>query len=216
MFYDIVFPENNEKEFIGIAEKLGTEGLCFVYQFSDKKSAEKVKDSLRQLQQATKIKLKAAFRASGVKIYKVHDMQETAVAEAPEDSRETIAKYQPDIVYNLELSARKDFAKTRNSGLDKATCQFASKNGTIVAFSFSAILNSANLPQLLGRIKQNIMLCKKYRVKTAIASLAPDPYDMRSPHDLKSFLLSLGMYTANAKESVESVSELIKTERFIY
>lgn len=208
MFYDIVFPNNNEKDFIEIAEKLNIDGLCFAYPYSDKTTAIKIKNGLEELQKNTRVKLKAVFKAEGNKIYKVHDLKEIAVAEARESSRDTIAKYKPDVVYHLEMSSGKDYAKSRNSGLDKATCQLASKNSTIVAFSFSAALNSKNLPLLLGRIRQNINLCKKYKVKTAIASLTANPYEMRSPHDLKSFLLTLGMYTANAKQSIEEVSKL--------
>jgi len=210
MFYDVFFPENNEGSFIAIAEKLDIEGICFAYPFADKASVEKAKNSLDELQKTTKIKLAVAFEAAGTKIYKIHDLKEIAISEASENSRDVIARYRPEIVYNPELSSGKDFAKSRNSGLDKAICQFANKNGVIVAFSFSSILNSNNLLQLLGRIKQNITLCKKYKVKTAIASFASDPYEMRSPHDLKSLLLSMGMYTANAKHSVEAISELFK------
>jgi hypothetical protein len=210
MFYDIVFPKSNEKDFIEIAEKLDIDGLCFAYLFTDKTTTAKIKDKLKQLQKTTKIKLKAVFSASGNKIYKVHDTGEIAISEASENIRDLIAKYKPDVVYNLELGSKKDFAKSRNSGLDKATCQFASKDNVIIAFSFSTILNSKNLPHLLGRIKQNIKLTKKYKVKTAIASFASTPYEMRSPHDLKSFLLSIGMYTANAKNSIEAISGLFK------
>ncbi len=208
MFYDIVFPKNNEKEFIAVAEKLQIDGICFAYQFVDRKAANEAKEALKPLQQATKIRLAAAFTAAGSGIHKIHDLKEAAIAEASENSRDTIAKYSPDIVYNLELSTGKDFAKARNSGLDKPTCQFARENSVIIAFSFSAVLNAANQQQLLGRILQNIKLCRKYKAKTAIASFAAEPYDMRSPHDLKSFLLSFGMDTASAKKSIESIAEL--------
>ena len=208
MFYDIVFPEGDEKDFIAIAEKLNIDGLCFAYPFADKKSIENAKNSLAELKKATKIKLVVVFEATANKIYKIHDLKEIAISEASDNSRDVIAKYKPDVVYNLELSSKKDFAKTRNSGLDKAICQFANKNNVIIAFSFSSILNSKNLLELLGRIRQNITLCKKYKVKTAIVSFAKDPYEMRLPHDLKSLLLSLGMYTANAKQSIEAVSKL--------
>ena len=89
-----------------------------------------------------------------------------------------------------------------------AICRFACKNGVIAAFSFSSLLNSGNSPLFLGRIRQNIKLCRKYGVKTAIASLSDNPFWMRSPHDLKALLLSLGMDTENAKKSIENVSEL--------
>ncbi|MBI2664677.1 hypothetical protein HYX10_05055 [Candidatus Woesearchaeota archaeon] len=208
MFYDIIFPKNNEKDFIPVAEKLGIQGILFAYDY-DKNTAEKIKSSVQELQKTTKIKLQAVFRVSGAKIYKAHDSKEIVITEAAEGARDIIAKYKPNIVYNLELGVRKDFAKTRNSGLDKGTCQFARDNDVVVAFSFSAMLNAKNLPLLLGRVRQNIKLTKKYKVKTAIASLTSEPYEMRSPHDLKSLLLALGMYTANAKESVEAISAIM-------
>ncbi len=210
MFYNIVFPKNNEQAFIEAAEKLQTEGLCLAYPFVDRKNASDAKEAISELQKKTKVKLAAAFTATGSGIHKIHDLSEIAIAEAPENSRDTIAKQAPEIVYNLELSQAKDFAKARNSGLDKPTCQFARENNVILAFSFSTLLNAKNQQQLLGRMMQNIKLCRKYDVKTAIASFASDPYEMRSHHDLKSFLLAFGMHTANAKKSMETVSELIE------
>lgn len=209
MFYDIVFPENNEKRFIETAEKLGIDGIAFAYNFKDKAAVMVVKKRIQQLQQITKVRITVVFEAEENKIYKVHDTGEKAIAKGNKNSRDVIARYKPDLVYDLELSTDKDFAKFRNSGLDKATCQFANKNNLIAAFSFSATLNTENTQKLLGRLFQNIKLCRKYKVKTAIASFAKSPEEMRSPHDLKSFLLAVGMYSSNAKKSIETVSEMI-------
>ena len=213
MFYDVVFPSGNEKAFIEIAGKLDVDGLCLAYSYEGKKSVKEARTRVTGLQKTTEIKLKPVFLAAGRDIYKVHDLKERAIAEASGNSRDIIAKYGPEIVYNLELAERKDFARSRNSGLDKAICQFAAKNGVIVAFSFSGILNSAGLQILLGRIRQNVRLCKKYGVKTAIASLSSVPLEMRSPHDLRAFLLSIGMHTSNAKSSIETVSDMFEKNR---
>ena len=212
MFCDVVFPEGNEKDFVELAGKLDVDALCLAYPYNGKKSVKDAKVRVAGMQKNGEIILKPVFLTSEKEIYKVHDLDELAVTDASGDSREIIARYRPDIVYNLELSGRKDFAKSRNGGLDKATCQFAEKNGVIAAFSFSAILNSGNLPVLLGRIRQNAMLCRKYGVKTAIASLSSDPLEMRSPHDLRAFLLSIGMHTSNAKSSIETVSGFLKQD----
>ena len=210
MFYDVVFPRGNEKEFIEMAGKLDVEGLCLSYAYDGKASVQEAKSRIAVLQKTTEISLKPLFLAEGREIYRVHDLKEHALAEASDESREIIAKYHPDVVYNLELAERKDFARSRNSGLDKAICQFAAKNGVIVTFSFSSILNSESLQVLLGRIKQNAKLCRKYGVKTAVASLSSDPLEMRSPHDLRAFLLSTGMHTEDAKRSVESIAGMFE------
>jgi hypothetical protein len=208
MFYDIVFPINNEEKFISVAEKLSIEGIAFAYPFSDKKAVENAKEKIALLQAKTKISLKAVFDVSGNKIYKVHDIEEIAIAKGAEGSRDLIARYKPDIVYDLELSPERDFGKFRNSGLDRASVQFARSNAITIAFSFSSILNAKDAPKMIGRVMQNIKLCRKYKLSTAIASFASTPEEMRAPHDLKSFLLSIGMHTASAKQSIDAISGL--------
>ncbi len=213
MFFDVVFPKGNEQEFIRIAEKLQVPGLCFAYPFTDKKAAAACKSSLQQLQEKTKVILKLAFIASEKQIYKAKDIGMIAVASATGDEpydRELIAKYQPHIVYNLESSPKKDYIHSRRSGLNQVLCKFAAKNNVVVAISFSSVLNSKNRAQLLGRMMQNIRMCSKYRVSTAIASFASDPYDMRSPHDLQSFLLSFGMNTKKAKDSISAIGKVLQ------
>ncbi len=210
MFYDIVFPKGNEQEFISTAEKLEIEGLAFAYQSADRKSVEKIKESIAKMQEKTKVRLSVIFDVKENQIYKVHDIGETAIADASGESREIIARYQPDLVYNLEMSQQKDFGKFRNSGLDKATVQFAKSNNVIAAVSFSVILKSEDPSQVIGRAVQNMVLCRKYKVKLAIASFATTPIEMRSPHDLKSFLLAMGAHTESAKKATETVSELFK------
>ena len=55
MLIDIVFPENNEDEFIKIAVKLGYNAICFAYKF-DKSKNEKQKELIKE-KQKLKIRL---------------------------------------------------------------------------------------------------------------------------------------------------------------
>ena len=57
----------------------------------------------------------------------------------------------------------------------------------------NSAINGEKKDILIGRMIQNIKLCKKFKVKTAIASFASSPYGMRSPHDISSFFRILGM-----------------------
>ena len=58
---DICFPQNNEKEFISIAEKLGISNLVLVYPY--KKDISVYKQSINKLQLKTKIRLHFALIA---------------------------------------------------------------------------------------------------------------------------------------------------------
>jgi RNase P/RNase MRP subunit p30 len=49
---------------------------------------------------------------------------------------------------------------------------------------------------------QNISLCQKYKVRTAIGSFAEYPFHLRAPHDIISLFIMLGMDTKKIKESL--------------
>ena len=84
MFFDVVFPKGNEKEFVGMAGKLEIDGLCFVYPYDNRKKIEEAKNRVLEMQKSEGMKLKAIFLAEGTGIYKVHDSGEMVLAEASE------------------------------------------------------------------------------------------------------------------------------------
>ncbi len=166
---DIVFPKENEKEFIMIAEKLGHSGLIFVY--------DKPKDIL-QLQTGTKIKL---FSTTAKKIIQTRG-----------DARPLFEKTKNAIIYGLE-NQEKDFTKLRNSGLNEVICEIAKKNNLTIGLSISSILDPKRKSIILGRMMQNVMLCKKKKVQIIIASLTDNPWQMRSQIDLLALAKELGL-----------------------
>jgi len=93
----------------------------------------------------------------------------------------------------IKESTKKDYMKFRNSCLNQIICKILAKNNIILIFSFSQLLNSKNKPILLGRMQQNVKLCKKYKVKMRIASLAENKWELRSEDSLKSFGKIIGM-----------------------
>ena len=54
----------------------------------------------------------------------------------------------------------------------------------------------------MGRIMQNIRLCRKYNVSMVFASFAEAKWEMRSAKDLMSFAVLLGMTPKEAKVQV--------------
>ena len=183
MMQDIVFPKNNEEKFIAMAKKLGINELVFVYPFVD--FSRKKFD--------TKIKLKFGIIAKENEIHKAKNKADHVFYENDEKTRHVVEKFKPAAVFNLENSFKRDFVHHRNSGLNHIIAKLMYDKKVAIAFSFSEILNSKKREILLGRIAQNIRLCKKYKVKMITASFAKDPYEMRSNVELKSFFKKLGM-----------------------
>ena len=147
--YDVVFPCNNEKEFMSMAIKLGYGGLCFIYDSADEliKNKEKFRDS----------KLKLLF---GLK-FKSKEKVDVVAVKAPNNSREVLERGKADIIYDFEKSSRADYIHHRASGLNQVLCKLAKKNNVAVGFSVSSILNFSKRPMLMGRIKQNVKLILK-------------------------------------------------------
>lgn len=181
---DIVFPKNNEKEFLEIAEKLNKE-ICFVYEFRDKKSfKEKTKNS--------KVKVVALVKPN--QIEKARNIADFIIVKASENNRPLFER-KNIMICSLELSKKPDFIYNRNSGLNQVLCSLANKNNITACFSFNEILNSDKLirARIIGRMMQNIRFCRKYKVKTIFASFATKPYEIRSHYELMSFAKVLGI-----------------------
>jgi hypothetical protein len=85
-----------------------------------------------------------------------------------------------DLVYGLEGVARKDGMHHRYSGLNQIMCKVARDANTMVGFDFGAVLRAKGVrrAQLLGRIEQNIRLCKKYKVEWSWCSLGTEWFEM--------------------------------------
>ncbi len=102
----------------------------------------------------------------------------------------------------IQDSKAKDKLSSRDSGLNQVICKLAHENKIAIGFSFSEILKSKEKHKILGRIMQNIRLCRKYKVKMVLASFANNKWEMRSPKDLFSFGIVLGMTGKEANDAL--------------
>ncbi len=186
---DIVFPRNNEDEFIKVAEKLGFKGLVFLYN-SSKFPEISSKFKITQALSLPTSKINVALSKKVLAFHKSHDKAREAIERSF------------DVIFEIEDDPRIDHLHFRNSGLNHILCRFANKNKVKVGFSFSAILHSHKRNIILGRMIQNIRFCRKFKLKTIIASFARTPFDMRSPQELRAFFETLGMTSKEASESL--------------
>jgi RNase P/RNase MRP subunit p30 len=206
---DIVIPNNNEEEFITIAEKLGIKELMFLYPYEN---YIKLKDNINKKKEIEgknkKIKIHYGILADLKNIQKINnklkDKKDFVVMKCSNANREVIEKPKANLVFALEEYGWKDYMHQRASGLNQILCRLANKNKVAIGYSISSLLDSKDKSVILGRIIQNIMLCRKFKVKTVIASFTSNPYQMRSPHDLISLFTMLGMHEKEAKDSLEN------------
>lgn len=185
MISDMCFPKNNEKQFIEKAEKIGTNELIFIYPYSKKADPKKI---ISNLWNTTKVKLKYGFIADPKEVMQAKRKSDYVIVESSEKNQHTIEKYKPSLIFNLETSSKEDRTHYRFSNLNQVICKLCKNNNTTIGISFSNVLKSKPKRRavLIGRIAQNIRLCKKYSVELSIFSFANRPSELRSIKDLES------------------------------
>ena len=183
---DIVFPNKNEAEFIELAKKLGISGLIFVY---------------KQPSEFGKYEAANALFVEPKHIQKARQNDVLAICPGTREAIERGA----DIVFGFETQEGKDHTHYRLSGLNQVLCNLATEKKVRIGFSFSEILQNIGQKraQLIGRMAQNIIFCRKFKTPVKIASFASNPYEMRAPAELKSFFEQLGMDAQTIQNSLK-------------
>lgn len=102
-------------------------------------------------------------------------------------------------VFLLSQFGRKDFMKQKNSGLNQVLAKIAKKENVEIGIDLDEIVESKgkNKSEIISRIKQNIMLCKKNNLGMKFVSSEKNKRDF---YDLKSLGLVLGMPTWMTKD----------------
>jgi RNase P/RNase MRP subunit p30 len=121
-------------------------------------------------------------------------------SEDDELNRKVVEKLPIDILL-INLSNRKDFQKQRNSGFNQVLAKVMKKNNMVLGINLDEIIEERNLKkksEIRARIKQNISLCNKNKVKMKF--ITQNEKNERNIYDLKSLGIVLGMPTWMTKE----------------
>lgn len=87
-------------------------------------------------------------------------------------------------------------------GVDKPTAENAQKNQVMLIYTFKHIKKGTKKEraQKLSDIRETIMICGKYGTKYGISTGAQNQWDLRSPHNIKTFIENLG---GHGKKSIQ-------------
>lgn len=163
------------KETQEFAQKLGYSKVFFSEDFVLLKEKTE-KELLKKIREAHQRKLRTIY-----------------VPESEEMLRFALEKSDIDLVCGLEHIHPKDSFHFTRGGLDQVLCVIAAEKDKTILFSFADILHSSERGKLLARMRSNIKLCRKYKVKMQLISLASAELEMRSAKDLEAFGRILGI-----------------------
>ncbi len=132
-------------------------------------------------------------------IREAHNKEIIFSSDNDELNRKILEKEKIDILL-INLAGRKDFQKQRNSGFNQVLAKIAQKNNITIGINFDEIIESSQFEKekIFARIKQNIKLCNKNKLKMKF--IIQNPKNQRNIYDLKSLGLVLGMGTWMTRE----------------
>jgi len=125
---------------------------------------------------------------------KLNKVKTIIFSSEDDDLNRKVIEKLPIQILLINLSNRKDFQKQRNSGFNQVMAKVAKKNNITIGINLDEIIEERNLKkksELFARLRQNIMLCNKNKVKMKFIVNK----NKRNPHELKSLGATLGMPT---------------------
>lgn len=209
MFADIVFPEKNEEEFILTAERLGYSAICFAYELGD---VEKIRKRISELAGKSKLNVYLCFAVKPKDCAKARNYCEFVLVKSSGNDQDVLEKNDFDVLLDAELSQSRDAMHYRMSGLNQVLCKIAADKKRIIGINLRNILdyNSEDRQMIIGRIMQNVMLCRKFKAKMIIFSGARKPMQMKGHNDLISLMNVFGLNPNEAKAVLGNTPERIK------
>jgi hypothetical protein len=171
MFTDLCFPNNNEKEFLGIANKLKIKSLCFIYYSRDK--VKTIKDNNIKTHTALLTNNPIWRKDNGVD-YLLCNINTKIIVP---DKR--VLYFFDNDENNRSFHAPLDI-------LNQVIIKEMVNEDKKLCIPFSYIIKCKESPRIVEKVAFVIRLCKKYKVKVYIASFANNPYGLRSKNELQS------------------------------
>lgn len=118
-------------------------------------------------------------------------------------NRRAIETLRINYLVSPERGEKKDTLKQRDSGMNHVTAKEAAKKNINVIINLSEIskLDKEEKTSRLSKIIQNIKICRRAKCEIKIANLSQENKNLINEIGRKSFGISLGMSTKQAKES---------------
>jgi hypothetical protein len=191
MAADIVVPRNNEAELIAMAKRLGYDSLLLLSPVG--KCVVKADND---------IDMACGVLATAQTIGKANGI--VALQSSDHDFALVSAQQAPRFLIGLGESTRPDKLHQRVTGIDQPLLRELAKHKVSVVLSFASLLarSGQERAQLLGRWMAIVPLCRKAGVRVIIASCATEPYQLRSPQDLQSLGILIGMHPTEASSAL--------------
>jgi ribonuclease P/MRP protein subunit RPP1 len=192
------------------AKLLGYKGICFTTYLDDKNKIKKTKEIASNLSKKNGIEIFIGFEARNTsvleKLIKSRREYDVLLVKGSDLllNRKAVETKEVDILTHPEYNRR-------DSGFNHVMAELAAENNVAIEINFREILNSSKNTRanIMHKIKNNVVLCKKYRAPVIICSGAVTHWQLRDPKVLISMGCLLGLELNETKKAISEVPENI-------
>ena len=179
MFIDVCYPNNNEKEFIEIAKKIGTKGLIFLYNQKKKINVQKT-------------------NADFCLYYATYDKKDNSVLFFDKNLNQKNTK-RKNVIYFFEgpFEGKKNFHVPMKE-FTQVFIKDIVNNDKFIGVSCSYFLNSTKNDDF-EKLTYFFTLINKYNVNIFLGSFAKKPFDLRPLSHLVLFVKKFRFLDKNLK-----------------
>lgn len=213
-YYDLHVDATKAEEVISLAEGLGWSGVCLTT--SDTKKRPHIASDKLEVFWGVTVSAKSEAELKKKSREAIDSADLVLFEGGGEVNRLAAESWEVDLLCHPEKGIEKDLMDQRNSGVDEVILKLMAEHGIGIEFNLSQILNSYGMTraQVIGRMRQNIVLARKYGVSMILTSGASECWGLRSPQDMIAVAEILGMNQAEAKASVsDNPLKLIKKSK---
>jgi len=202
--------ESSIEEITRRAKLLGYKGICFTTYLDNKNKIKKTKEIALNLSKKIGIEIFIGFEARNMseleKLIKSRREYDVLLVKGSDLllNRKAVETKEVDILTHPEYNRR-------DSGFNHVMAELATENHVAIEINFREILNSSKNTRanIMHKIKNNVVLCKKYRTPVIICSGAVTHWQLRDPKVLMSMGCLLGLELNETKKTISEVPENI-------
>lgn len=195
------------KETVDLAAELDWRNICLCTSKLDKRFLEQIgKLESSNLQIHSGFITRDDIRKSARKALDLGFSLVVAEPASDNSCREATECWEVDVLLAPEKTADdgRDYMDQKNSGLDHVMAKFMAERDIALGLDYSYVLDTWGMKrsQIIGRVKQNIRLARKYGIPLIATSGATDASGLRAPLDLIAFYETIGLSRDEALNSV--------------
>jgi ribonuclease P/MRP protein subunit RPP1 len=212
-FYDMRVNPGQPEQTYQVLRSLGWAGACIVMPGSGPKQENGPADHSHQMIRGALISPKTPDSVQKTARCALEGGADLILVTGGDEEINRAASecWEVDVLCHPERVIGKDLLDQKNSGIDDVMARFMAERGIAIEICLSELLSCYGVvrAQVMGRMRQNIKLARKYKTPIILTSGAQNRFGMRAPQDLYSLGVSLGMDPGTAGKAVSEYPEML-------